>query len=54
METTTEPKLLPGLERLAELARDKGASDVELLDARWQARSVEVRRGDSKLKNLII
>ena len=47
METTTDPKLLPVLERLAELARDKGASDVELLDARWQARSVEVRRGQA-------
>ena len=45
METSTDPKLLPALERLAELARDKGASDVELLDARWDARSVEVRAG---------
>ncbi|MED5369441.1 MAG: metallopeptidase TldD-related protein [Myxococcota bacterium] len=40
-----DPKLLPALERLAELAQQKGASDVELLDLRWQASSVEVRDG---------
>lgn len=45
METSPDPKLLPALQRLAELARDKGASDVELLDARWEARSAEVRAG---------
>lgn len=45
MEPSTDPKLLPGLTRLAELAKERGASDVELLDARWDARSVEVRAG---------